>query len=505
VHLLKAGRFDGNYAANVASFHWPELYRRSPYLLRGFADQLARDYSFVIIDSRTGLTDTSGICAMLMPEILITVFTPNLQNLSGVIDLVREAARYRAKSDDLRPLVVYPLPSRIEASEPALRRRWRFGDSSGGVPGFQPAFEDVFKDIYELPGCDLNSYFDDVQIQHVPRYAYGEEIAVLVEETRDRFSMTQSYLRFSDRVMRGDTPWAGFEPDTAPFSGMKVLLAAKEPDIELEWKSLRNLLLNDGVEVLPTYYENDAEYFTALRAGFEKANLFVQLLSPVDEANHWIERQGEPTRAELAFDAAAARKIPILQWRKPILKRQALRHWNKELLEGPDVHAGGLEEFKLAVRDKLNRLAKLAMSKAAPPDQPYLYIVADKPDWGLARDLQAAARGEAIVDVMAAAEEDRRKEFEEVINIATAIVFLHGAASGHFIEAWLKQYARKTRHLGYNQRPRLVALYRAPPPKTPDEEPLVPFAELRTFGSSEEFTVDGIKQICVELGRGTST
>jgi hypothetical protein len=51
---------------------------------------------------------------MLMPETLVVVFTPNLQSLDGVVDLVRDAAHYRGQSDDLRPLLVYPLPSRIE-------------------------------------------------------------------------------------------------------------------------------------------------------------------------------------------------------------------------------------------------------------------------------------------------------------------------------------------------------------------------------------------------------
>jgi formylglycine-generating enzyme required for sulfatase activity/cellulose biosynthesis protein BcsQ len=212
LHLIKAGSFSNAYAANIASFQWPELYRRSPYLLRAFADRLASDYSFVVIDSRTGLTDTSGICAMLMPEVLVAVFTPNRQSLFGVLDLVREAASYRARSDDLRPLMVYPLPSRIEASEPALRHSWRFGDRSASIPGFQGMFEEAFKEIYELPACDLGPYFDDVQIQHLPDYAYGEEIAVLVEQTHDRLSLTHSYLRFTTRLAKGEVPWAAPTP-----------------------------------------------------------------------------------------------------------------------------------------------------------------------------------------------------------------------------------------------------------------------------------------------------
>lgn len=211
LYLLKSGHFDRNYAARVSTFAWLDLYSRSPFLLRAFAERLAQEFKYVLIDSRTGLTDTSGICAMLMPEILVTVFTPNLQSLTGVVDLIREAGRYRAQSDDLRPLVVYPLPSRIEASEPSLRNQWRYGDSRAGIEGFQAAFEEAFEEVYGLAECRLGPYFDDVQIQHVPRYAYGEETAVLVEESRDRFSLTRSYQRFAKRLSNGRLPWLDTE------------------------------------------------------------------------------------------------------------------------------------------------------------------------------------------------------------------------------------------------------------------------------------------------------
>lgn len=44
---------------------------------------------YVLIDSRTGITDTSGICTSILPEKLIAVFTPNRQSLDGVLDLAR--------------------------------------------------------------------------------------------------------------------------------------------------------------------------------------------------------------------------------------------------------------------------------------------------------------------------------------------------------------------------------------------------------------------------------
>lgn len=207
LHLLKAGAFDDAYAGKVSGFDWQDFYARAPSILRVLSERLAEDYDWVLIDSRTGLTDTSGICTMLMPETLVVVFTPNRQSVEGVVDLVRQAAKHRSASDDLRPLTVYPLPSRIEASEPALRKLWRHGGKRAEVAGFQEAFEQTFADIYQLERCNMTGYFDDIQIQHVPRYAYGEDIAVLGEETRDRLSLTRSFERFVDRLVAGTLPW----------------------------------------------------------------------------------------------------------------------------------------------------------------------------------------------------------------------------------------------------------------------------------------------------------
>jgi Mrp family chromosome partitioning ATPase len=205
--FMKAGQFGDTYAESVAAFDWPALYGRAPAAIRQFAGRLAAEYRYVLIDSRTGLSDTSGICTMLMPEVLVTVFTPNRQSLAGVVDVVTQAATYRARADDLRPLLVYPLPSRIEASEPELRRMWRSGDPQKEITGYQPVFESVFRRIYALESCNLNSYFEAVQIQHVPRYAYGEDIAVMVENNRDVFSLTRSFERFTAILDSGTEPW----------------------------------------------------------------------------------------------------------------------------------------------------------------------------------------------------------------------------------------------------------------------------------------------------------
>lgn len=232
--LLKAGRFNRNdtneYPERVNKFNWETLYNKSPQLMRVFAEVLAEKYDYVLIDSRTGVTDISGVCTMLLPEKLVVVFTPNMQSLMGAIDVVSRATGYRKESDDLRSLIVFPLVSRVESNEPELRYDWRFGNPDREVTGYQAEFEKVLAEAYRKEAVDLNAYFDEMQIQHIPRYAYGEQIAVLEERTEDKFSLRRSYKTFSNKLVERGLPWEELTAGEGAFSNQS---ASREPQLRI--------------------------------------------------------------------------------------------------------------------------------------------------------------------------------------------------------------------------------------------------------------------------------
>lgn len=205
--LLKAGRFDDYYAQRVNQFDWRKLFHQAPDLFSVFAECLTNHYEYVFIDSRTGITDMGGICTMLMPEKLVVVFTLNQQSLMGVLNFVRAALNYRGNSNDFRPLTIFPVPSRVETSEVELRYSYRFGNTKAGISGYQQLFEQLFREIYSDRYYDLGDYFDEVEIQYVPFYAYGEVLAVLGQERGDRLSLSASYKRFADILTRVRAPW----------------------------------------------------------------------------------------------------------------------------------------------------------------------------------------------------------------------------------------------------------------------------------------------------------
>ncbi|SPE37390.1 hypothetical protein SBA6_70032 [Candidatus Sulfopaludibacter sp. SbA6] len=205
--LLPAGAFDVTYSSRVQTFDWASLYSRAPWLYSAFVGYLSRQYRYVLVDSRTGVSDVTGICTTLVPDKLVVVFTPNRQSLLGALDVVVRSVAYRKESADLRPLLVFPLPSRIEHAEDKLRVTWRRGNEAEAIPGYQPLFEALLAEVYDLPECKLESYFNDVQVQYIPRYAYGEDIAVLDEGASDRLSLARSYETFTARLTAPKGPW----------------------------------------------------------------------------------------------------------------------------------------------------------------------------------------------------------------------------------------------------------------------------------------------------------
>lgn len=199
VDLLRAGRFDADYARIVSSFNWIQFHEKYRQVFPAFREMMTSDYRYCLIDSRTGFNDVSGVCTMLMAEKLVLVFTPNRQSLSGVLDLAARAVNYRRSSDDFRPLAVFPLPSRIENAELDLKQQWR--------TRYQEEFEATLARIYELDVCTLGAYFDDVLLPHVSYYSYGEEIAVLRESSSDALSLSKAYETFFRRLDEMEFAW----------------------------------------------------------------------------------------------------------------------------------------------------------------------------------------------------------------------------------------------------------------------------------------------------------
>jgi cellulose biosynthesis protein BcsQ/tetratricopeptide (TPR) repeat protein len=208
LYMMRAGRFDDSYPDRLASMQWEELFYACPALFRCFAERLSRHFRYVLVDSRTGRTDSAGVCTTLLPRKLVLMFTPNRQSLEGLQALVTRATTYRrSHEDEQRPLLIYPLPSRVDTGDAAERAQWRRGDATQHIPGYQPGFEELIRECYGLQQVSLESYFDEVQLQQNRSVAYGEQLAVRLDQGGDRFSMTRTFEAFLAWLAPGYFPW----------------------------------------------------------------------------------------------------------------------------------------------------------------------------------------------------------------------------------------------------------------------------------------------------------
>ncbi|HWA72513.1 MAG TPA: hypothetical protein VG937_09270 [Polyangiaceae bacterium] len=188
--LASAGRFDPGYPGRVRSFPWESIHETHPDFFRAFALELASRYDYVLVDSRTGITDVGSVCTVLLPEKLVLVFVPNEQALHGAVEVGRQAVAQRSDSNDLRPLPLFPVLSRLENAEDALQLEW----STEACRRFELAFQD----IYAIESIDLRYYFNAVQLPHRSFYAYGERLAVERESLERTNSLAFAYRRFVD-------------------------------------------------------------------------------------------------------------------------------------------------------------------------------------------------------------------------------------------------------------------------------------------------------------------
>ena len=97
--IMPSGSQQG-YAASLGEIDWNDLYEQhSGYLLFEDLKEQWRKIiqpDYVLIDSRTGHTDTCGICTRQLPDAVTLLFFPNEQNLRGLAKVVRDI---RAEAD----------------------------------------------------------------------------------------------------------------------------------------------------------------------------------------------------------------------------------------------------------------------------------------------------------------------------------------------------------------------------------------------------------------------
>lgn len=133
--FLPSGRDEPDYYPTLERFDQDQFFATGggDFLEKIRAEWFER-YDYVLIDSRTGLSDAGGICTIFLPDIVVGMFTASRQSFRGVRDVLTLARASRQKLAYTRPhFSVIPVPCRLNASDEGDVERWmiEFADAMG--------------------------------------------------------------------------------------------------------------------------------------------------------------------------------------------------------------------------------------------------------------------------------------------------------------------------------------------------------------------------------------
>ncbi len=194
---VAAGRQGAGYSINVNTFDWQGFYDKlgGGVFLEAVRESMRNEYEYVLIDSRTGVSDTSGICTVQMPDALVVCFTLNNQSIDGASRTAAAVAERRGESTSF---LIFPVAMRVEEAERDkldLRRefmRERFGPFLG-----------------HLDSAKRASYWSRSEILYKPWYAYEEVLAIFGDEPGSPTSLLSAFERLCEYITGGVVSKAG--------------------------------------------------------------------------------------------------------------------------------------------------------------------------------------------------------------------------------------------------------------------------------------------------------
>lgn len=181
--FVSAGRQNREYSATVSTFDWDNFYDRlgGGHFFDALRDDMKANYDYVLIDSRTGLSDIADICTVHLPDVLVDCFTLSDQSIDGAASVARQISeRYTG-----RPISIFPVPMRIDEGEKEK--------ADAGRALARLKFDRLPRD---LSGDELTAYWGAVEIPYRPYYAYEETLATFGDEA----GLTNSLLSAFERL-----------------------------------------------------------------------------------------------------------------------------------------------------------------------------------------------------------------------------------------------------------------------------------------------------------------
>ncbi len=246
--FLPAGRQNRDYSTALFSLDWDHFYHRlyGGEFFRAMREDMKQSYDFVLIDSRTGLSDVADICTIELPDTLVVCYTLNDQSMDGGASIARQIkGRYRDRNIRILPVAMRienAEKDRLEAGRALARTKFE------GLP----------------PGLSKErnaQYWATVEVPYLPFYAFEETLATFGDQPGVANSLLAAFERLTGAITAGEVsamppmpdevrlPWRDMFIRRPPVQTAPVLLSyVPEDRIWAEW--IEFVLKQAGLRVM---------------------------------------------------------------------------------------------------------------------------------------------------------------------------------------------------------------------------------------------------------------
>jgi MinD-like ATPase involved in chromosome partitioning or flagellar assembly len=206
IHVLPADARAGTERQyDLARLHLERLYETQSrsLVIDALKVQIEQQFhpDYVLVDSRTGLTDVGGICTVHLADLLVIVSGLNEQNIEGTRLAVERLQRARKDFADNVLFVISPVP----VGEEELKAK-RLAVAAERFARAMQTSRDLTEDLLTVPYHPQLALSEGCFIFHHPQSPLAGAFRQVAEAIRDRnpADLPKRYARLMQRIERGD-------------------------------------------------------------------------------------------------------------------------------------------------------------------------------------------------------------------------------------------------------------------------------------------------------------
>lgn len=210
----------GLYADRVRAFAWDDFYLNwdGELFFDWFRVEVGKAADVVLIDSRTGVAEMSGVCTYQLADTVVMFLAPNNQNIDGTQKIADSLTTPQLIKEGRkgRDLSLVFVPSRVDLGD-----KNTLDDLAGR---FRAAVSRLLspKLLFETDA------FVDLKIPYVPYYSFVEEIAIRDSDSPAAIELRKAYEKICQTFAQLEPPGSKLHSKLAERANFKPNLAERQ-------------------------------------------------------------------------------------------------------------------------------------------------------------------------------------------------------------------------------------------------------------------------------------